>query len=101
VAKSATEQIRELITDFTLLSERADNLKREAEKLEQNDAHLLERVVSLEKELALLRQRFEDHLKRVEVLDSRNWNIKTLVFGAVLSLVSGLAGALIITFIRR
>jgi chromosome segregation ATPase len=118
-AKSPTE----LTTELGILAERHDNtrrdlgaLKREIEAIEQsigvrtgeagtlrteltNEIHkqqteMQAAVADLRQELALVRQRLDEHLKRVELWDSRRWGfiiaIAVALFGASASYTSGL-----------
>lgn len=72
--------VKEALSDLTALS-------RDGES----------RVTELEKENALLKQRLDDHIKRLETWSGRLWGFIMLLIGAVLSLASGL----IVTLARK
>lgn len=68
----------------------AEHLRRE---LDQERALGRERdrlLTEVRQENALLRQRLDDHLKRVETWSGRLWALVSVLIGAVLSLASGL-----------
>lgn len=94
MAKSPTEQIREVERTLEAVNERVNHLRTDA-----NDGwdaiRTLERTVAeVRQEVAVLRQRVDDHLKRVETWSGRLWMLITVLVGAVLSLASGLIVAL-------
>jgi chromosome segregation ATPase len=55
------------------------------------------RIAELEKDNALLKQRLDDQIKRLELWAGRLWGFIMLLVGAVLSLASGL----IVTLTKR
>lgn len=108
MAKSPTEQFREVMMELATITERLNNFRdsmgeqrsanvRSADKV----AELTTQIADIRQEIALLRQRLDDHLKRIETWDTRRWGlIAALVvalFGAALSLASGL----IVTLARK
>jgi chromosome segregation ATPase len=109
VAKSANDQIRELITDVRVLeagneSARAQlaELKTTAQKRQSEVGELRNEIVELRlalaearNETALLRRQFEDHLAQYQEADRRRWGLINVLIGALLSVVSGLIGALV------
>ena len=52
-------------------------------------------VTEMQKETALLRQRLDEHLKRVEKWDTRFWGLIVVLVGALLSLSAGLIVVLV------
>lgn len=108
MAKSPTEQIRDLSTELVILRERDaahrreieelkthyrhETLRREAadEKPQGDVAELKSETAHLRQENAVLKQQLQDHIKQVEVWDGRRWGLFVLLVGAVLSLSSGL-----------
>jgi type II secretory pathway component PulL len=104
MAKSPTEQVRELAIELTALSERLVLARFENSELRAALAASEAKVVGLvadvarqDKELALLRQQFDKHVKDVELWDGRRWGLLVVLVGAVLSLASGL----IVTLARK
>jgi hypothetical protein len=78
VAKSPTEQIRELTSDLSVLEERVDILLAELkerkvadEKRREEIAELRQETAELRQENAVLKQQHQDHIKQVELWDNR------------------------------
>lgn len=108
MAKSPTEQIRELRTEVELLrageannrteiEELNNRLRREIEAREAADEKRRDDVAELRKELAdarqeaaVLRQQLQDHVAQYQEWDRRRWGLFVLLIGAVMSLASGL-----------
>ena len=97
MAKSPAEQYREVTNALSTLSERVENIRRDVERnnREVDDAYkfreqTLDALSKLGRDHALLSQRLDDHLKRVEIWDARRWSLIVLQIGAVFSLASGL-----------
>lgn len=95
VAKSPTEQIRELVTELRALAERDEYRRQEMERLTARADRRDDEIAALRQENALLRQQLHDHLKRVEVWSGRLWTPVTVLVGAVLALASGLITTLV------
>ncbi|MBA4067008.1 MAG: hypothetical protein C0501_25520 [Isosphaera sp.] len=97
MAKSPTEQIRDLTVDIRVLEQRADNLLEESKNQKANDLKRQDEVAELRRELAaarqenaVLRQQFQDHLAQYQEWDRRRWGLIVLLIGTVFSLASGL-----------
>lgn len=107
--------VHELTTNVSLLNEQIANHRRETAMLGQEIDRLKaevaglrsdivtehqvheQKVAELRQELAILKQRFEDHLRRVETWGQRIWGFVPLLIGALLSLSAGL----IVTLARK
>ena len=99
MARTPTEQLREQVNE--LATNQAVNNAREA-SIERDVAEvkaLLEKqrydVAELRQDNALLRQRLDEHLKRVEKWDTRFWGLIVILVGALLSLSAGLIVVLV------
>ena len=99
MARTPTEQLREQVNE--LATNQAVNNAREA-SIERDVAEvkgLLEKqrndVTELRQDNALLRQRLDEHLKRVEKWDTRFWGLIVVLVGALLSLSAGLIVVLV------
>jgi hypothetical protein len=97
VAKSPSEQIRELISDLRVLSERDENRRRELERVISKTEMLQAELATLRQENAVLRQQLQDHVAQYQEWDRRRWGLIVMLIGAVLSLASGL----IVTLARK
>jgi hypothetical protein len=104
MAASPTEKIRELTNAVATLTERLDHSREDTAHLRRqlDEERLLGRnrdkaVSALRQENALLRQRFVDQAKRIEVWANRAWGFFVVLVGALLSLASGL----IVTLARK
>ena len=84
----------ELTAELRTLAERVENMRRDqladAAEIKRLDAA----VQVIQTDLALSRQRLDDHLKRVELWDTRRWGlivaVTLAVFGVAMSFASGL-----------
>ena len=101
MAGSPADKHRELTNALSTLTERIDQSREDSallrRQLDEERALGRERdreIAALRQENALLRQRLDDHLKRVETWSGRLWVLVTVLVGAVLSLASGLIVAL-------
>ena len=83
------------------LMERLDAIQRDIRSLQDAREKSSETLHELRRDFELLKQRHEDHIKRVETTDSRTWSVKIVVIGALLSLFGGLIGAFITSLIRK
>ncbi len=103
-----TEQLRIDVKEIQLalvgVTERELHLRQELEnalklvdRQRDESAALRRELTDSIREQALLRQRLDDHLKRVEAWDNRRWGLIVLMAGALLSLASGL----IVTLARK
>lgn len=90
MAKSPSEQLREIALELRTLRERDATRERDVVLLREEVAEERKARTSLEKENAVLKQQLQDHIKQVEVWDGRRWGLFVLLVGAVLSLSSGL-----------
>ncbi|HEY1189230.1 MAG TPA: hypothetical protein VGE74_16375 [Gemmata sp.] len=90
MAKSPSEQIRDLVSDLKVLTERDDNRRREVEKLSAKVETLQTELAAERQERAALKQQLQDHIKQTEQLELRRWGLVLALLGAVLSLASGL-----------
>jgi ParB-like chromosome segregation protein Spo0J len=96
-AKSPTEQIRDLSGELLVVAERVRQLTENANDLEQAERRMTDRLSGIETELALLRQKLEDHLKRFEETDRKRWAVIGIAIGALLSLIVNAA----VTLMRK
>jgi hypothetical protein len=104
VAKSPAEQIRELGLEVRAITEREAalrdhfaDLKERDGKREKENLDLRRELAEVRQENAVLSQQLQDHIRQVELWDSRGWSLIVLPVGAVMSLASGL----IITLARK
>lgn len=97
MAKSQVEQIRDLVADLKVLSDRDENRRREFDKLTAKVESLQAELTAERQERAALKQQLSDHIKHTELSDSRRWALILALFGASLSLASGL----IVTLARK
>jgi hypothetical protein len=97
VAKSPTEQIKELALEFRSLKERDATRERDVAQLQDELTEERNARVALERENAILKQQLQDHIKQVELWDNRRWSLIVLLIGTILSLASGL----IVTLARK
>jgi uncharacterized protein YlxW (UPF0749 family) len=105
VAKSASEQARELAVQLEILRERdaarareSDRTQAEVRDLEAELRRERDARSRLETEVSALKQQLQDHIKHTDTSDSRRWGLVVALvvalFGAVCSLASGLIVAL-------
>lgn len=94
MAKSPSEQIRDLVADLKVLTERDDNRRREVEKLTAKVESLQTQLATEREERAALKQQLQDHIKNTELSVARRWSLIIALLGAALSLASGLVIAL-------
>jgi chromosome segregation ATPase len=104
VAKSPSEQIREVSTDVNVLEARVETLldemkdrKAADEKRREEITQLRQELAGLRQENAVLRQQLQDHVAQYQEWDRRRWGLIVMLIGAVLSLASGL----IVTLARK
>jgi chromosome segregation ATPase len=99
---SLTEQrIVELRTDFGILRERVETLSRGIQELDAERKSHGNELKELQRQVALLSQRFDDHSKRVETWESRRWALIVAVIVALLGAALSLASGLIVTLARK
>ena len=67
-------------------------IESDALRKQLDDALVVLRDTELQ--LALVRQKIDDHLKRMDVWGGRFWGLVVILIGAVMSLASGLIAAL-------
>ena len=94
--------IAEVSARCDVLEERSTTRHAEIKELFKDDEKLLDEIKTLrvdvtemQKETALLRQRLDEHLKRVEKWDTRFWGLIVVLVGALLSLSAGLIVVLV------
>ncbi len=111
MAKSPTEQIRDLALEMRAIAERGAafrdhfaDLKEQDRKRQDENAELRRELTELRRELAesrqetaVLKQQLQDHIAQYQEWDRRRWGLIVLLLGAVLSLASGL----IVTLARK
>jgi hypothetical protein len=97
MAKSPTEQFRDLALELRARKERDAARERELARLQDELSELnadlakeREARIGLQVENSALKQQFHDHLAQYQEWDKRRWGLIVLVFGAVLSSVLGL-----------
>ena len=89
--------IAEVSARCDVLEERSTTRHAEIKELFKDDEKLLDEIKTLrvdvtemQKEIALFRQRLDEHLKRVEKWDTRFWGLIVVLMSALLSLSAGL-----------
>jgi hypothetical protein len=94
---STGEAIHQLRLELRVHAERDSRREREIAELRatierEREERAKEREArsALERENAALKQQLQDHIKQVELWDSRRWGLFVLLVGTVLSLASGL-----------
>lgn len=97
MAKSPSEQIRELAADIRVAQERDEQRRREVERVVAKVDVLQTEIATLRQENAVLRQQLQDHIKHIELWSNRGWALIILLVSTVFSLASGL----IITLARK
>jgi hypothetical protein len=97
MAKSPTEQFRELSIQHELLMERDANRHREVQELKVILEKERDARITSDRENAILRQQLQDHLTQYQEWDRRRWGLIVMLIGAVMSLASGL----IVTLVRK
>jgi chromosome segregation ATPase len=97
MAQSPAERHREVTNTLSTLTERIDNVRNQIRDLHSFRDRSADDLNGLRRELDMLKQRLDDHLKRMEVWSGRLWALVVVLIGAVLSLASGL----IVTLARK
>lgn len=92
-----TERIHDLAEGLISLEKDAEYLKKDFPVTRDLNKEYETKLSNLQNEVSLMKQRLEDHLKRMEVWSGRLWGFIVLLIGAVLSLSSGL----IVTLVRK
>lgn len=102
MAKSPSEQIRELVGEVAILREPDAARRRELDILQedlrrQTDELKDERETRhrLQNEVTEVKQQLQDHIKHTELSDAQRWALIVALLGAVLSLASGLIVSLV------
>ena len=90
MAKSPSEQLREVASDIKVLYERDENRRRELERLIAKYEAAQTELAAARQENAVLRQQLQDHISQYQEGDRRRWGLIMLLVGALLSLASGL-----------
>src|SRR5436305_2033198 len=97
MAKSPTEQIRDLALEVRGLLERDSARAADMTRMLAKVDRLEDRVAELEQENAALKQQLNDHLAQYQEGDRRRWTLFMALIGAVLALASGL----IVTLVKK
>jgi predicted nucleic acid-binding Zn-ribbon protein len=104
VAKSPSEQIRDLNLEVRATTERASALRDHITDMKARDEKRQDELIEIRRELAtlrqenaVLRQQLQDHVAQYQEWDRRRWGLIVMLIGAVLSLASGL----IVTLARK
>lgn len=92
-----TDRISELEHNTIVLQTELVYLKKSLNDATESNRELESKLTESRQELAILKQRLDDHLERVEAWDNRRWGLIVLMAGALLSLASGL----IVTLARK
>jgi type IV secretory pathway component VirB8 len=95
VAKSPTEQIRELTVQVAILAERDVVRQQEISELKARGEQERDARQRIEVELSALKQQLQDHVKHTELSDARRWAFVLAFLSALLALASGLIVALV------
>ncbi len=95
MAKSPTELIRDLEKVVVALQQQLDHVGEKVEDGRPVHRDVERGLADVRQEVAILRQRLDDHLKRVEEWDRRRWMLYGLLIGAILSFVANLVVALV------
>jgi hypothetical protein len=94
VAKSPTEQIRELERIVIAQQQQLIHVQRELDELRAVVREAERLATSMGQELSSHKTRSEEQSKRLDEWDRRNWSMVALLVGAALALASGLIAAL-------
>lgn len=97
MAKSPTEQFRELSIQLGILMERDTTRQSEIQELKIVIEKERDARVAGDRENATLRQQLQDHIAQYQEWGRRRWGLIVMLIGAVLSLASGL----IVTLARK
>lgn len=97
MAKSPTEQIRDLALEVRALREKDEYQDREIVRLRDEVTKEREARIALERENADLKRQIQDHIKRVELWSNRGWALIMVLVGTLCSVATGL----IIAFARK
>ncbi len=92
-----TEQVNLLTADLRVMGLRDEQRQRDLEQLVTAKDATQSELATLRQENALLRQKLDDHIKRLETWATRAWGLVPVLIGAVLSLAAGL----VVTLARR
>lgn len=92
--KAEFQKLSDLVTTldkgFEIVQKDVELAGTTAARAEQDQQTLRDELANLRIEVAVLRQKVDDHIKQVELWDSRRWGLIVVLIGAVLSLASGL-----------
>ena len=101
MAKSHAERLQELNVEVGTLRERDASRKEALSELKNELKDERRARLKVENELAALKQQLADHLAQYQEWDKRRWGVVVVLLGAILSLVSGLIVALIVTLAKK
>lgn len=101
MAKSHAERLQELNVEVGTLRERDASRKEALSELKNELKDERSARLKVENELVALKQQLADHLAQYQEWDKRRWGVVVVLLGAILSLVSGLIVALIVTLAKK
>jgi len=101
LAKPDQDRIRHLEQDVIRQSERVDNLRLDASRIQAMASDMMTRVQEVEKRLAVTLRDVEELKKVLEELRARRWDLWKLVFAAFLGRIWTLAGSLALRSLDR
>lgn len=90
MAKSPSDQIRELLREVIILREHDATRERDLNRLEVKLDAECEARHRLEVELADVKRLLQEQIKKADQTDARRWAVIALVISALFSLASGL-----------
>lgn len=94
MAKSPTEQIREILADLRVLENQDKSRQKELERVIAKTEALQVELMLARQENAVLRQQLQDHVAQYQEWDRRRWGLNVMLIGTVLSLAAGLIATL-------
>jgi len=95
VAKTIAELDREVAGTVSTMTERLTATGKGLDQVQTSLEKTIEIVHDGRREFKVLKHRFEDYVKRMEIWDNRRWGLIMLMAGALLSLAAGLIVALV------
>ena len=101
MAKSPNEAIRELERTVTAQAEAISQLKKTVDDLVALGRANEAKLADLRQENAVVRQRLDDHLKRVEQWDTRRWGLVIAVLIAIFTTALSFASGFAISVLAR
>ena len=102
-----TEIVKAITAELSTVTESLRTARMEVAELRAANGRLEDRLLQAvaqaalhDKEVAVLRQRLDDHLKRVELWDTRRWGLVVAVALAVLGSALSFASGLLLVTLR-